>query len=293
MKKHEFEFGHWLMGFIDAEGCFRIKQHINKNFHCHFGLKLRDDDKEIIHLIHKKTKLGKIRYLKADKGKNPGVKWEIEKKSDCILFVNLIDSFGLRSKKQQDYKIWKMAVKYWNNNFDNTNKRRIKNRHAIMLKMKNDLQVVKKYDKFRKDIKLKADIGFNFWLSGFSDGEGCFSISKNNWGNYVCEFGIGQRNDDGNLLPKISRILGYGSIHNRYSPGLVQRQRLFRIRKKMDCMKIIDVLKNNLRTKKKRDFKIWIQAVRLLNFSIQLKNPNIYKFSILKNKIEQTRKYSQ
>lgn len=42
-------------------------------------------------------------------GGNPQATWTVNGK-DCAKFVDILDAFPLRSKKQRDYEIWKQVV---------------------------------------------------------------------------------------------------------------------------------------------------------------------------------------
>lgn len=54
------------------------------------------------------------------------------------------------------------------------------------------------------------------WFAGFTDGEGCFTISKRNYENpptnYLCRFTIRLRDDDKDILEEIHNQLEIGSI---------------------------------------------------------------------------------
>nr|YP_010846586.1 intron-encoded endonuclease family protein [Limnomonas spitsbergensis]WEV87799.1 intron-encoded endonuclease family protein [Limnomonas spitsbergensis] len=61
--------------------------------------------------------------------------------------------------------------------------------------------------------RLNVERDFIEWLVGFTDGDGCFSITKSNINNsYQFSFKIGQSVYNGRILHYIKKNLGYGSI---------------------------------------------------------------------------------
>ncbi|MES2367454.1 MAG: LAGLIDADG family homing endonuclease, partial [Pseudomonadota bacterium] len=111
--------------------------------------------------------------------------------------------------------------------------------------------------------------GFAFWMAGFIDGEGCFSVHKkivNNCETYDCQFSMTLRDDDKDIIVEIQRQLGgIGSIAHRPaardgSNGKPQVR--YCISSQKDCWRLREVLTVfPLRAKKARDFEIWSQAL--------------------------------
>lgn len=110
-------FGHWLAGFIDGEGCFRIQCGLSHrrfpSYVCTFSLKQRDDDASLLAAIAERTGIGGIREDRARPGgSKPCVIWRVESKADTMGLVRLLDRYPLRSRKRRDYAIWREAVLY-------------------------------------------------------------------------------------------------------------------------------------------------------------------------------------
>lgn len=108
-------FGHWLAGFIDGEGCFRIKRGVAGRRHPYyvpeFTLKQRDDDASLIASIIERTGIGHLDEDRQRTGNsNPCVRWTVHTMQDTPLLCALLDEYPLRSRKARDYAIWREAV---------------------------------------------------------------------------------------------------------------------------------------------------------------------------------------
>jgi hypothetical protein len=109
-------FGNWLAGFIDGEGCFRIKPINQKDapgWMCIFVLKLRDDDAAILRLAHAETGIGRLYPHKGEKGQNPGLAWWVQRRMECVALTFILSRFQLRAKKRHDFVLWREAVEAW------------------------------------------------------------------------------------------------------------------------------------------------------------------------------------
>lgn len=139
----DYAFGHWLAGFVDGEGCFRIhkaKRTTGDTFYsCAFTLKLRDDDRPILDEICVTTNLGSVRAVRPDGNARPLAQWVVQNQIDCLALTQLFDVFPLRAKKARDFEIWKLAVCEW---CDDHGKRRDWSR---MAELHDDLQLVRQY----------------------------------------------------------------------------------------------------------------------------------------------------
>jgi hypothetical protein len=107
-------FGHWLAGFTDGEGCFRIKTTNQGTYQCRFSIGLRADDAPILFEIQ--DRLGGIGTL-CHSGKNNARqeqwRWEVNAKTHVAKLVDVYDAYPLRAKKAQDFAIWREAVQIW------------------------------------------------------------------------------------------------------------------------------------------------------------------------------------
>lgn len=109
------------------------------------------------------------------------------------------------------------------------------------------------------------------WISGFTDGEGCFHISINRipgmslgW-QVLPEFRIVQHEKDESVLYGIKEYFGFGSVTvNRIDNHGTRKE--FRVRGSENLNKIVDFFKENpLNTSKQKDFEIFSEVIELMN----------------------------
>lgn len=106
------DFGNWIAGFIDGEGCFFIVK-VSKRpggFRPAFSLALRADDAAVVHQLHKALSLGNVHYYSASNG-NRVVRWSVQSRADCAALIDFLEGHQLRAKKKNDFDLWKQAVK--------------------------------------------------------------------------------------------------------------------------------------------------------------------------------------
>jgi hypothetical protein len=106
------DFGHWLAGFIDGEGCFYITTNKNQPGWCRpkFSLGLRADDRSTLESVRSMLDgIGTI-YEYAPSVGSRKVHWSISSQADCEALCSLLNAHPLRSKKRSDYLIWAKAV---------------------------------------------------------------------------------------------------------------------------------------------------------------------------------------
>ncbi len=108
------EFGHWLAGFYDGEGCFAVRKNGATSHSCFATVKVRRDDAPILREAQVITGIGVVSESKHYTGGNPLVHWYVASRADCMAMVELFDRFPLRAKKAQDFAIWRLAVIEWN-----------------------------------------------------------------------------------------------------------------------------------------------------------------------------------
>ena len=109
------------------------------------------------------------------------------------------------------------------------------------------------------------------WITGFTDGEGCFHVSINRiskmslgW-QVLPEFRIVQHEKDESVLHKIKDYFGFGNIRiNRVDNHGTRKE--FRVRDLENLNKLIEFFnKYPLKTSKVNDFKIFSEIIQLMN----------------------------
>lgn len=117
------DFGHWLSGFVDGEGCFELQyaiygdQRNREHFHGRFILCLRRDDLAILETIQSYLGCGTINtrgitaIMRAKGRDKPQAILRIERASDLHdVLVPHFEKHPLRAKKQRDFSVWKAGV---------------------------------------------------------------------------------------------------------------------------------------------------------------------------------------
>ena len=114
-----------------------------------------------------------------------------------------------------------------------------------------------------------VDPFFGAWLSGLADGEGSFNILVTKQTS-SCTFHIALRADDTEIIHAIQRTIGYGRIHHEKKGLRGGRNNNASLRwvvsRSADCLALVALFNSfPLRTKKRRDFLVWAEAVRYLS----------------------------
>jgi LAGLIDADG endonuclease len=104
------DFGNWLAGFIDGEGCFHIAA-VNRpgGFRPRFTLTVRADDATIVQEAAAVTGVGRTHFYRAASG-NRVIRWCVQAQADCEALCVLLRQHPLRAKKKHDFDVWEEAV---------------------------------------------------------------------------------------------------------------------------------------------------------------------------------------
>jgi len=111
----------------------------------------------------------------------------------------------------------------------------------------------------------------SLWITGFTDGEGCFHVSINRipkmslgW-QVLPEFRIVQHEKDEFVLHKIKNYFGFGDIKINRTDHHGTRKK-FRVRGLENLNKLIEFFnKYPLNTSKAKDFEIFSKIIELMN----------------------------
>jgi hypothetical protein len=107
----------WVAGFVDGEGCFRSVIEQNR-VRLELVIEQREDDANLIKEIATTLGCGIVYWLNMEYDRQSGsrssnkYRWRVTKIKDITeKIIPLFDKYPLRSKKANDYKIWrKMAI---------------------------------------------------------------------------------------------------------------------------------------------------------------------------------------
>lgn len=148
-------------------------------------------------------------------------------------------------------------------------------------------------------IQLQAEEGANsvlnpYYIAGFVDGEGCFSIAiykhkeRRHGLDIKLAFEIELRADDREILERLQRTLDCGNIYAlNYERYNWHPHVKFKVGSLADLQaKIIPFFKKySLQAKKKASFNLFCQAVEIMSSGNHLTKSGIQKLIILKKKI--------
>lgn len=116
------EFGYWLAGFTDGEGCFSIQISSGcYTYQLKFQINLRSDDIAILEKIRETMGIGRIisrtsgytRELRDGKiyKQQPQSTYYVTRKGELPRIVSFFERYPLQTKKQHDFSVWSIAVK--------------------------------------------------------------------------------------------------------------------------------------------------------------------------------------
>ena len=110
----DMNFGHYLAGLIDGEGCFMLNKqtqhkHLSVFYYPRFALHMRADEMPILLQIKEFLGVGNV-YTSEATHKNPMAVYQIDSGKDCVALVKILDICPLRAKKLDEYKIWRTCV---------------------------------------------------------------------------------------------------------------------------------------------------------------------------------------
>jgi hypothetical protein len=110
----------------------------------------------------------------------------------------------------------------------------------------------------------ESDLGY---LAGLIDGEGHlgFVVNRIKRGRSAkFQFVIVLRNDDRPVLEWVQRVLGYGTIYHIERKGRANPQTRFVVTRIKECERLGYLLSRApLRSKKRDELKIWMEAIRI------------------------------
>jgi hypothetical protein len=111
-------FGHYLSGFADGEACFHLQafSSSSKAAYATFGIRLRSDDSEVLHLIQSFWRCGRLRSWSCKStispNSSPCCDYRISRANDLFaIVIPHFERYPLRAKKRKDFFIWAKGVR--------------------------------------------------------------------------------------------------------------------------------------------------------------------------------------
>jgi len=181
-------FYEWLGGFTDAEGSFYIVTGRSCAFR--FRINLHKDDINVLYYIHNTLGFGEVRSYRYFSS------FTVTRLKDIALLLNIFAQYPLQGSKWLNYRDFSKAFDLYLNS----------DRGAETLK--EILNIKNGMNRLRSDFTMPSDKEVRitpYWLLGFIEGEGSFSINKRN--NYRLDFSLCQSSTNLVLLQKIKIYL--------------------------------------------------------------------------------------
>lgn len=181
-------FYEWFSGFTDAEGSFYIV--ISKSCAFRFQINLHKDDINVLYYIHKTLGFGEVRSYKNFSS------YTVTRLKDIGQLLEIFSHYPLQGSKWLNYLDFSKAYALYTKEVQNSNTLK------EILKIKNGM------NRSRFDFTLPKDKDVNitaYWLLGFVEGEGCFSVNRGN--NYKLDFSMCQSYSNLELMKKIKIYL--------------------------------------------------------------------------------------
>jgi len=212
----------YISGFVDGEGSFMLtiikdnKYKLGWRVVCRFIISLHKKDLSLLNKIKEFFDVGNVFLMAKD-----SAQYRVESLKGLDLIINHFDKYPLITKKQADYKLFKMAHNLIKNKSHLTKEgllELVAIKAVINNGLNNDLSIAFPGINaiLRPDTPLPSILD-PFWLSGFVDGEGCFSVvvfksKTSKLGEAVkLSFILTQSNRDEYLIKSLIEYLGCGN----------------------------------------------------------------------------------
>lgn len=219
------DFKYWFIGFTEGDGSFII----NKNGYLEFKVTQSSIDAQILFYIKKELGFGSVRVQ--DKN-NKTHHFRVRDQKGILKLIYIFNGNLLTEKKNNQFKLWLEAF----------NKA------------------------YKMDIKLiqsnNTPTLANAWLSGFSDSEGCFTISvvkRSETYNQVQVRYILSQKQELELMTKIAALFDGKVSHLKSYDGYNMTVNLSKLRKVISYFNSY-----SLKTKKYINYFNWLKAYKLV-----------------------------
>lgn len=288
----------YVSGFVDGEGSFILtiikdnKYKLGWRVVCRFIISLNKKDLSLLNNIKEFFGIGNVFLMAKD-----SAQYRIESLKGLDLIINHFDKYPLITKKQADYKLFKLAHNLIKNKSHLT-KEGLLELVAIKAVMNNGLNNDLSIAFSSINTVLRPDtplpqIPNPFWLSGFVDAEGCFSVvvfksKTSKLGEAVkLSFILTQSNRDEYLIKSLIEYLGCGNT-SLDSRGTID----FKVTNFSNIKDIIIpfFIKYPLKGNKSLDFTDFCEVVRLMENKSHLTKEGLDKIKKIRNRMNTNRK---
>lgn len=223
----------FISGFIDAEGCFHISivnsksNKIGKSVRTIFQISLHKKDRNLLLMIKNYFGVGKV----LDRGGN-AYYYQVTSVEDLKVIIKHLEKYPLITQKRADFELFKQAVNLVINKNHLTkeglanivNIKASMNFGVLSDSMQTEFPIINPIQRpvIPVDCNKRID---PYWLSGFTEGEGCFYVNIYKRIDSVLGVGVklvfkitqDQRNKE--LLELFPSVLGCGKLYNQNSKG--------------------------------------------------------------------------
>lgn len=288
----------YVTGFVDGEGSFIltiIKDNKYKSgwrVACRFVISLHKKDLMLLDSIKEFFGTGSVLHMSKD-----SAQYRVESLAGLEIIINHFDKYPLITKKQADYKLFKLALNLIKNKSHLTKDGLLE---FVALKavinngINNDLSIAfPKIDTvLRPEVQLAQIMNPN-WLSGFVEAEGCFSVvifknKTSKLGEAVkLSFILTQSIRDESLMKSLIEYLGCGNT-NLDSTGTIN----FKVTNFSSIKNIIIPFfaKYHLKGNKNLDLSDFSEITRLMENKSHLTLDGLNKIKQIRNKMNTNRK---
>lgn len=179
-------FYEWFSGFTDAEGAFYIVT--GKSCAFRFQINLHKQDVDALHFIQKYLGFGEVRTY------NNFSAFTVTKIKDIAQLLEIFTLYPLQGSKWLNFMDFSKAYALYTKGDKGADT------------LKEILKIKEGMNRSRLDFTMLKDTNITaYWLLGFVEGEGCFSINRGN--SYRLDFSICQSYSNVELMKKIKLYL--------------------------------------------------------------------------------------
>ena len=229
-KSPSFSFLTWVIGFTEGDGSFVLA----KRGDLYFVLTQDTRDIQILNMIQKILGLGKV----IKQGKSTS-RFVVQDKKGLYLLATLFNNNLVTYSKKISFHKFLSALNMYNQNGNL--------KYPIIPLKTNDFYIIKP--------TLNDE-----WLCGFTDSEGCFSVSISSISNKfnIC-FDIAQNHIENKyILEHIYNLFKVGKVYKHSNSGGKEKAYYYRIGGLKDLKKIFPYFdKYSLRSKKIKSYILW------------------------------------